>query len=84
MLISRFRPATPSVSSSMTFQILTTLSIPPVTMHPRMWGLTSSAEAAPSCADRVYFGCAVEMPLEAEEGRVRESYARMRPFSRDT
>ncbi len=35
--------------------------MPPVTRHPRICGLMSNAEAALSCADKVNFGCAVEI-----------------------
>lgn len=55
-LISLFLPFSPSVSSSMIFQILTNLSIPPVAIHPLIWGLISKAAVAPSCAANVYFG----------------------------
>jgi hypothetical protein len=34
--------------SSLIFQTFTTLSVPPVTRHPRICGLTSSADTAPS------------------------------------
>ena len=34
--------------SSLMFQTFTTLSVPPVTRHPRICGLTSSADTAPS------------------------------------
>lgn len=80
MLISLLRPFSPSVSSSVTFQILTNLSIPPVAIHPRICGLMSSAAAAPSCAERVYLGCAAFPEVDS----VRESYARIKPFSSDT
>lgn len=80
-LISLFLPFSPSVSSSVMFQILTSLSIPPVAIQPRICGLISSAAAAPSCADRVYFGWAAA-PLAVDS--VRESYARIKPFSSDT
>ena len=47
------------------------------------------AEAALSCADIVYLGCAVDsdpvLPFSGsrDDGKVRESYAKIRPFSND-
>lgn len=66
---------------SITFQTFTILSIPPVAIHPRMWGEISSADAAPSCADRVYRAGEGEL---RSVGRVRASKFRTRPFSNDT
>jgi hypothetical protein len=71
----------PEDASSVTFQILTSLSVPPVTMHPGMWGLTSRADVAPSCAERVKragAGC------EMSDGSVRASKLSTRPFSSET
>ena len=51
--VTRLTWRLPRSASSLTFQILTVLSMPPVAMHPRMCGLMSRADAAPSCADSV-------------------------------
>ena len=65
----------------MTFHTLTSLSVPPVMRHPRMWGLTSRADAAPSCA--------ASMNLDGEglvksEGRALASKLSTIPFSNET
>ena len=67
--------------SSLTFQTLTILSVPPVTMHPRMCGLTSRADAAPSCAESVNRAGDGEF---RSEGSVLASKFSTRPFSRET
>ena len=71
----------PEDASSVTFQILTILSVPPVTMHPGMWGLTSRADVAPSCAERVKRAGA---GFEMSDGSVRASKLSTRPFSSET
>ncbi len=76
-----FRLPVADDASSVMFQILTCLSIPPVTMHPGMCGLTSRAEVAPSCAERVKRAGA---GLDTSVGRVRASKLSTRPFSSDT
>ena len=76
-LTFRFPPS----SSSTTFQTLTSLSVPPVTMHPLIYGLTSIEETAPSCAERVKRAGDGRSRFE---GRVRASKLRTRPFSSET
>lgn len=71
----------PPSASSTTFQTLTSLSVPPVTKHPFIWGFTSREDTAPSCADNV--NRAGEGVLRSL-GRVRASKFSTRPFSRDT
>lgn len=68
-------------SSSLMFHNLTSLSVPPVTIHPFKCGLTSMDDTAPSCADRVKReGDGLSRLL----GRVRISKFRTMPFSKET
>ena len=63
------------------FHILTSLSVPPVTMHPFICELTSIDDTAPSCAARVKRdGDGWSRLL----GRVRTSKFRTIPFSKET
>lgn len=54
--------------------------MPPVTMHPLMWGLTSIEEAAPSWAESVN---RAGEGLFKFDGNVRASKFKTIPFSRD-
>ena len=63
------------------FQTLTALSVPPVAMHPRMCGFTSSAETAPSCAESVNRAGDGEL---RSDGSVRASKLSTSPFSKET
>ena len=79
--VTRLTCRLPVSWSSATFQTLTTLSVPPVAMTPRICGLMSRAETAPSWADTVNRAGEGE---SRSEGSARASKFTTRPFSRDT
>src|SRR6266542_1555091 len=69
------------LSSSLMFQTLTNLSVPPVTIHPLRCGLTSMEEAAPSWAANVNLGCD---GFSRADGNVLTSKFKTMPFSKET
>jgi hypothetical protein len=81
--VTRLTFLTLSASASM-FQTLTCLSVPPVTMQPRMCGLMSSAETAPSCACSVKRVGHGEDANAVDDGNARASKLTTMPFSSDT
>lgn len=68
-----------------TLHTFTSLSAPPVAIHPRTCGFTSRAETAPVCADSVNLDLVgVEGILDGMTESVRVSKEWTFPFSRDT